>query len=394
MFLNDTYDEQNETTENFDNSIVESSFDNQLSLFDDSSDGVCDESSLDDQLSLFDDSSDGVCDESSLDDQLSLLDDSSDEVCDESSLDDQLSLFDDSSDEVCDESSLDNQLSLFDDSSDEVCDESSLDNQLSIFDDSSDEVCDESSLDDQLSLLDDSSDEVCDESSLDDQLSLLDDSSDEVCDESSLDDQLSLFDDSSDESVTDFKDENEESSDSHDEQPSDENDEEHSDIRFTPSEDSSLGSWTGERGNSEFIPDDEEVQRILNICDAHGVAYHDGIIDFSPFSVATVYLTNEEMEQLSDKAQKEMACFSIADAAEDETDVNEELIHAIGQEQLEDPVEDFYSYILEGKTPPDYVWHHGECSKDGYWNYQLVPKTIHALCLHAGGRSHSGTSRQ
>ena len=44
------------------------------------------------------------------------------------------------------------------------------------------------------------------------------------------------------------------------------------------------GSWTGEPGNSEFVPDDPEVRRAMKEYGRDSVAFTDQRVDFSPFS--------------------------------------------------------------------------------------------------------------
>ena len=64
-------------------------------------------------------------------------------------------------------------------------------------------------------------------------------------------------------------------------------------INQTPSEDSSLGTWTGKRGESTFIPSDPKLREILQTqYGVDGVTYTNGVPDFSSFSVGTVEIFN------------------------------------------------------------------------------------------------------
>ena len=76
------------------------------------------------------------------------------------------------------------------------------------------------------------------------------------------------------------------------------------DVKYTPSEDSDLGYWQGERGDSLFIPSNPEAQRILEECGLEGIPYIDGVPDFSRVCIATIYLSQEDMERMGDAKQK------------------------------------------------------------------------------------------
>lgn len=63
-------------------------------------------------------------------------------------------------------------------------------------------------------------------------------------------------------------------------------------IKQTPKEDSERGNWEGERGESKFIPNDQEIKEILEKYGLDGITYKDGIPDFSNVSEATVEIDN------------------------------------------------------------------------------------------------------
>lgn len=60
----------------------------------------------------------------------------------------------------------------------------------------------------------------------------------------------------------------------------------------TPKADSERGEWAGERGESEFIPSDPQMQETLSEFGMEGVTYKDAIPDFSPCSETTVEIAN------------------------------------------------------------------------------------------------------
>ena len=178
------------------------------------------------------------------------------------------------------------------------------------------------------------------------------------------------------------------------------------DLHHTPTYDSTLGMWTGLRGESTFIPSDAEAQRILKEIGLEGIDYHEAHPDFSPVTVATVLLSQEDMEELGDAEQKTMANYTLADDFVDEDsetdeETEEETIENVNEKIIESVtgeggIEAFYTSLLCGETPADLVWHHDDldedCEGDEY-PYELVPGVIHDICRHRGGRSHSGTKR-
>lgn len=62
-------------------------------------------------------------------------------------------------------------------------------------------------------------------------------------------------------------------------------------INQTPAE-GRRGSWTGERGESMYIPTDSKMKELLAQYGLEGVSYKDGVPDFSPFSYGTVDIFN------------------------------------------------------------------------------------------------------
>lgn len=63
-------------------------------------------------------------------------------------------------------------------------------------------------------------------------------------------------------------------------------------LDHTPKEDSARGEWSGERGESEFTPNDEEIKNILDENGKDSIVYKDGIPDFSDVSKSTVEIDN------------------------------------------------------------------------------------------------------
>lgn len=66
-------------------------------------------------------------------------------------------------------------------------------------------------------------------------------------------------------------------------------------IGQTPRDDGERGEWQGERGESMFIPNDNEVQEVLEKDGVEGIVYKNAIPDFFPCSKSTV-----EIDYMSD----------------------------------------------------------------------------------------------
>lgn len=60
----------------------------------------------------------------------------------------------------------------------------------------------------------------------------------------------------------------------------------------TPREDSGRGEWSGGRGESDFTPNDKEMQDVLGQYDKKSIIYEDAIPDFSEVSEATVEISH------------------------------------------------------------------------------------------------------
>lgn len=63
-------------------------------------------------------------------------------------------------------------------------------------------------------------------------------------------------------------------------------------INRTPSDAGDRGEWTGNRGESKFIPNDLGIKKILADHGIEGIQYKDGIPDFSAISEGTVEIDN------------------------------------------------------------------------------------------------------
>ena len=63
-------------------------------------------------------------------------------------------------------------------------------------------------------------------------------------------------------------------------------------LSKTPKIDSPLGQWTGDRGESKFIPSDPKMKAFLKQYGLDGITYKNGVPDFTPFAETQVTLFN------------------------------------------------------------------------------------------------------
>lgn len=78
-------------------------------------------------------------------------------------------------------------------------------------------------------------------------------------------------------------------------------------IKHTPKENTERGEWTGERGDSKFIPYNDEVKAALKEYKIDGIEYKDGIPDFSKVAKETVRIQMTE-DRHNNFAQCDMKC--------------------------------------------------------------------------------------
>ena len=66
----------------------------------------------------------------------------------------------------------------------------------------------------------------------------------------------------------------------------------------TPKDNGERGVWDGQRGESKFVPNDEEMKEILKKYGVDGIEYRDAIPDFSVCSECTVEIENMTGDRL------------------------------------------------------------------------------------------------
>jgi len=140
-------------------------------------------------------------------------------------------------------------------------------------------------------------------------------------------------------------------------------------INHTPV-DGERGNWTGERGESDYIPsENSDVKNTLEKFGRDGVEYSNGIPDFEPFSAETV-----EIENMSDRRLGKGGNFDQAD----------EMCAKKWNEENRDGKNDWTKEdIQDWRDENGYSWH--ECND--MKTCQLVPTEINDYFGHLGGVS-------
>lgn len=151
-------------------------------------------------------------------------------------------------------------------------------------------------------------------------------------------------------------------------------------LKHTPSENSDLGTWEGERGESKFIPNSESdagnaAKEKLSEYGLDGVEYEAAEPNFSECCEAEVKIDNmtENRENyIDDDGNFQEGNFSQADAK------CAELWNSVGREGKDDwTAADVRDWRRENK----YSWH--ECCDTS--TMQLVSRDIHGTFKHSGG---------
>jgi len=130
------------------------------------------------------------------------------------------------------------------------------------------------------------------------------------------------------------------------------------------------GEWSGERGNSTWTPETEDVAGQLDSYGVDGIEYRDGFPDFSPVAEYEHQLP-EDLYESSDTAQFNDCNDALSNHLESDPDFGANF----DDDQLE--------AIRAGEKPSGYTWHHD--TEPG--NMQLVPTRIHQNCGHYGGKN-------
>lgn len=162
------------------------------------------------------------------------------------------------------------------------------------------------------------------------------------------------------------------------------------------------GEWSGERGQSTWIPDGEDTREILERYGADGIEYTENLPYFGPFS-AFEYDMDEALYTDSNSHQFQACNEAMMDYFSDLSDeyagldCDDPLSNTEYRDAMmnvfkcnEEDLQDIQLALEIGETPYGYTWHHTETPG----RMQLVPSAIHDVARHRGGQSIWGGGNQ
>ena len=145
----------------------------------------------------------------------------------------------------------------------------------------------------------------------------------------------------------------------------------------TPSIENPNGKWSGDRGESMFIPTADRVREILLNKGVEGINYKDGIPDFNPISEAKVTIqgmSQHRLSQMGENGERIVGNYEKADT---------ECAKAWNLEQRDGKDDWTHQDVKKWREANEYTWHEHNDMK----TCSLVPTEVHKVCSHLGGVS-------
>lgn len=145
----------------------------------------------------------------------------------------------------------------------------------------------------------------------------------------------------------------------------------------TPSIENPNGKWSGDRGESMFIPTADRVREILRNKGLEGINYKDGIPDFNPISEAKVTIqgmSQHRLSQMGENGERIVGNYEKADT---------ECAKAWNLEQRDGKDDWTHQDVKKWREVNEYTWHEHNDMK----TCSLVPTEVHKVCSHLGGVS-------
>ena len=145
----------------------------------------------------------------------------------------------------------------------------------------------------------------------------------------------------------------------------------------TPTMENPHGKWTGDRGESMFVPTDDGVREILQNKGLEGINYRDGIPDFGPISEAKVTIqgmSQHRLSQIDENGERTVGNYEKADI---------ECAKAWNLEQRDGKDDWTNKDVEKWRKTNGYTWHEHNDMK----TCSLVSTAVHEVCRHLGGVS-------
>lgn len=145
----------------------------------------------------------------------------------------------------------------------------------------------------------------------------------------------------------------------------------------TPSIENPNGKWSGDRGESMFIPTADRVREILRNKGLEGINYKDGTPDFNPISEAKVTIQGMSQHRLSQMGENGECIVGNYEKADTEC------AKAWNLEQRDGKDDWTHQDVKKWREANEYTWHEHNDMK----TCSLVPTEVHKVCSHLGGVS-------
>ena len=145
----------------------------------------------------------------------------------------------------------------------------------------------------------------------------------------------------------------------------------------TPSMDNPHGKWSGDRGESMFIPTDDKPHEVLQSKGLESVPYKDGIPDFSLIAEAKVTIqgmSQHRFSQIGENGERIVGNYEKADI---------ECAKAWNHERRDGKDDWTHQDVKKWREANGYTWHEHNDMK----TCSLVPTEVHEACRHLGGVS-------
>ena len=145
----------------------------------------------------------------------------------------------------------------------------------------------------------------------------------------------------------------------------------------TPTTENSHGEWSGDRGESMFVPTDDRLRELLQSKGVEGINYKDAIPDFDPIAEAKVTIqgmSQHRLSQMGENGERIVGNYEKADI---------ECAKAWNLEQRDGKDDWTHQDVKNWREANGCTWHEDNDMK----TCCLVPTIAHETCRHLGGVS-------
>ncbi|MDD6997613.1 MAG: HNH endonuclease [Collinsella sp.] len=145
----------------------------------------------------------------------------------------------------------------------------------------------------------------------------------------------------------------------------------------TPTMENPHGKWSGDRGESMFVPTDNRLRELLQSKGVEGINYKDAIPDFDPIAEAKVTIqgmSQHRLSQMGENGERIVGNYEKADI---------ECAKAWNLEQRDGKDDWTHQDVKNWREANGCTWHEDNDMK----TCSLVPTEIHDVCRHLGGVS-------